>query len=78
MLYTEEALNEYVKSDGATIVYPLPKLNKMNRINFVCNYGKTSDKSFVRITFSGLFCTDCTNINKIKKREETNLEKYGI
>ena len=60
MIYTLDSLNEFVKSDNAIIIDPLPKLNKDTRINFVCNCGKNGDKTFVRITFSGMFCKDCT------------------
>ena len=47
MSYTKDILNEYLKSDGATVIEPLPKLKKEAKINFVCNCGKNGDKTFV-------------------------------
>ena len=35
MSYSLETLHEYLKTDGAIIIDPLPKLGKGARINFV-------------------------------------------
>lgn len=77
MSYTIERLNEFIRKDGATLIGELPKLNKTVRITFTCKCGKQDDKSFVRITFSGVLCKDCTMISRRQKRENTNLERYG-
>ncbi len=77
MSYSLENLNKYCLSDGATIIGELPKLNKTARITFRCKCGNEDDKSFVRITFSGVLCKSCTQLSRRNKREKTNLEKYG-
>lgn len=77
MSYTIERVNDFLRKDEATLIGDLPKLNKDARITFTCKCGKQDDKSFVRITFSGVLCKECTMISMRQKRENTNLERYG-
>ena len=78
MSYTLEKLREYVNQAEASIEEEsLPKLNKTARIAFTCKCGNKGDKSFVRITFSGVLCASCTSLLRSKKREATNMERYG-
>lgn len=53
--------------------------NRNSYIKFICLCGNKSEKR-VRaiIEYSGFNCNECTNINKKKKIEKTNLKKYGV
>jgi protoporphyrinogen oxidase len=75
----EKILKEQEIKDNSEIITELT--NKMNRnmeINFKCNCGETYEKTIRQIIEkSGLFCKECTEINKKKKYEKTCLETYG-
>lgn len=77
MSYTVAVLNSCLAASGATINGELPTLKKEAAIPFVCRCGKEASKTFVRIKISGVFCKECTLLGTRKKREETNLRKYG-
>lgn len=77
MSYTVAVLNTCLATSGATINGELPTLKKEAVIPFVCRCGKEATKTFVRIKISGVFCKECTLVGTRKKREETNLRKYG-
>lgn len=77
MSYSLEVLQDFIKEFSAKVIEPLPKLRKEARIPFTCRCGTVTDKSFVRLKVSGMLCPNCTAISRRKKREETNLERYG-
>lgn len=77
MSYTVDVLNSCLALSGATMKGELPKLMKEAVIPFVCRCGKEASKTFVRLKISGMLCKECTQISTVKKREETNLQKYG-
>lgn len=71
-------LNEFISKDKAILIGNYGKLNRESFIDFKCNCGKEHMKNFRTIVdYGGAFCIECTEKNKSKKREETNLKIYG-
>jgi hypothetical protein len=77
MSYSREVLDSFITSGEAKIIGELPTLKKEAIINFQCKCGKEDTKVFVRIKLSGMYCKSCTKETTQKRREATNIKKYG-
>ena len=71
-------LDEIICKYGATKIKEYEKLYKETVVTFLCACGAEGSKSLKSIVKCGALCKNCTEINKSKKREETNIEKYGV
>jgi len=77
--FTIELLNETLKRDGATLIGEHEKLNRETVITYKCKCGNEFDKKFIYIIDNGgAKCKPCTEIDKLKKMKDTNIEKHGV
>ena len=77
--YNRELLDSCIERDSASLVGEYEKLNRDSNIKFICSCGKEGEKGFGSVyRKGGLYCNECSTINKSKKIKQTNLEKYGV
>jgi hypothetical protein len=71
--YTYEYLIECLDKNNAKLEGEYNKINISSHINFICNCGKHSHKSFIKISNgNGAYCTNCTRT--IKQKNKFNLQ----
>lgn len=77
--FDKALLDECLIRDEATLVGTYEELKCSTIIVFNCKCGNEYKKKFwICENTSGLFCKSCTKINTDKKRENTNLELFGV
>lgn len=71
--FNNELLDACFLKDNAIILNTYEKLTQNTKIKFECNCGNIYEKTFKRLTISGVFCKTCTNhIHSVKLSTAAN------
>ena len=78
MIYSKETLSEILSEGGAITLEEYPKYSQRLRVRFRCECGVETSKRFEMLAAYRLpYCEGCSLKVKEKRKQATNLEKYG-
>jgi hypothetical protein len=79
MKYTKELLLEILQEGQATIMEEYKIYNQRLRVRFRCSCGGETSKRFEMLNVHRLpYCEGCSLKMKEKRKQHSNLEKYGV
>jgi hypothetical protein len=77
IIYNKNLLDTIINNSNAILIGNYDKLNRDIKINFKCNCGQESIKTFRSINRIGAICVECTKQTQQEKKKNTELEIYG-
>ena len=79
MKYTHELLECIITEGGAVIIDTYERYNQRMRVRFRCSCGLEASKRFEMLNLYRLpYCEGCSLKIKEKRKQTTNLTKYGV